>query len=148
MFTAAMFISSSARFLNMCKPRMGWPTSIDILWSGLACLPRWLGMMNAGWLGSIRSEIYLQMRFIIFKAVPSNRLPFYLGSPLHVISSLFSQNAILHKMSKLRFSNFKPIFLRIQFSLVATFFFSSFGYLFELIFASYTVSWVFNIHII
>ena len=32
---------------------------------------------------------------------------------------------------KLRFWNFKPIFLKIQFSLVATFF-STFGYLFEL----------------
>ena len=37
------------------------------------------------------------------------------------------------------------IFLRIQFSLVATFFFSSFDYLFELIFGSYTASRVLNI---
>ena len=62
-----------------------------------------------------------------FKAVPSNRLSFYLGSLLHIISSLFIhfflfQNAILHKMLKLGFWNFKPIFLRMQFSLVATFF--------------------------
>ena len=62
-----------------------------------------------------------------FKAVPSNRLSFYLGSPLHIISSLLShiglfQNPILHKMLKLGFWNFKPIFLRMQFSLVATFF--------------------------
>ena len=62
-----------------------------------------------------------------FKAVPSNRLSFYLGCPLHIISPLFSQfclfqNAILHKMLKLRSWNFKPIFLRKQFSLVATFF--------------------------
>ena len=61
------------------------------------------------------------------KAVPSNRLSFYLGSPLHIISSLFShfclfQNAILHKMLKLGLWNFKPTFLRIQFSLVATLF--------------------------
>ena len=132
MFTAAMFIFSSARFLNMCQPRTDWPISIYILWSGLACLPSWLGMMNIGWLGSIQLEIFLQMKFIIFKAVPSNRLSFYLGSLIHVISSLFShfclfQNAILHKMLN-------------QFSLVATFPFSSFGYLFELLFASYTVS--------
>ena len=32
MFTGAMFIFSSVRFLNMCKPRTGWPTSIGILW--------------------------------------------------------------------------------------------------------------------
>ena len=61
-----------------------------------------------------------------FKAVLSNRLSFYLGSPLHMISSLFShfclfQITILHKM-KLTFCNFKPVFLRTQFSLVATFF--------------------------
>ena len=60
-------------------------------------------------------------------AVPSNRLPFYLGNPLHIISSLVSQvclfqDAILHKMLKLGFWNFKLIFLRIEFSLVATFF--------------------------
>ena len=62
-----------------------------------------------------------------FKAVLSNRLSFYLGSPFHMISSLFShfylfQNAILHKKLKLRFCNFKPVFLRMQFSLVATIF--------------------------
>ena len=126
-FIATMSIFSSERFLNMCKPTTGWPTSIDILWSGLACLPSWLGMMNTGWLGSIQSDIFLQMKFIIFKAVPSNRLPFYLGSLLHVISSLFShfclfQNAVLHKMLKLGFWTFNSIFLRIQFSLVTTFF--------------------------
>ena len=32
MFTGAMFIFSSVRFLNICKPRTGWPTSIGILW--------------------------------------------------------------------------------------------------------------------
>ena len=126
-FIATMFISSSARFLNMCKPRTGWPTTIDILWSGLTCLPSWLGMMNTGWLGSIWSEIFLQMEFIIFKAFPWNRLPFCLGSPLHVISSMFGhsclcQDAILCRMLKLGFWNFKLILLRIQFSLVATFF--------------------------
>ena len=62
-----------------------------------------------------------------FKANPPNRLPFYLGNPFHIIRSLFSQfcsfqNSILHKMLKLGSWNFKPIFfLRMQFSLVATF---------------------------
>ena len=139
MFTAIMFFF-------FCEI----DTSTDILWSKLACLPSWLGLMNAGWLGSIRSEIFLQIKFIIFKAVPSNRLPFYMTSLHHVISSLFSQftlfqNAILRKMLKLGFWNFKSIFLRIQISLVTTFFFCSFGYLFEFIFVSYTFSWVFNI---
>ena len=72
-------------------------------------------------------EFSWKWNFSFFKAVPSNRLSFYLGSPLHIISSLFShfclfQNAILHKMLKLGFWNFKPTFLRIQFSLAAKFF--------------------------
>ena len=51
------------------------------------------------WLGSIRSEIFLLIKFIFFQGCPIT-CPFYLGSPLHVISSLFShfclfQNAIL-----------------------------------------------------
>ena len=95
----------SARFLYMCKLR----TTFYLLWragppglafygSGLACLPSWLEMMNAGWLGSMQSEIFLS---------PPNRLPFYLGRPLHIISSLFSkfclfQNVILHKMLEAR----------------------------------------------
>ena len=62
-----------------------------------------------------------------FKAVPPNRLHFYLGSPLHRISSLFSnfclfRKVILQKILKLGFWNFTLIFLRMQFSLVATFF--------------------------
>ena len=32
MFTGAVFIFSSARFLNMCNPRTGQLTSIGILW--------------------------------------------------------------------------------------------------------------------
>ena len=127
MFTAAMFIFSSVRFLNMCKPRTGWPTSTDILWSGLACLPNWLAIMNTGWAGSIGSEIFLQMKFIIFKAVTSNMLSFYLGSPLHVISSLFSQfclfrNAILRKMLRLGFWNCKSFFSEFSFHWLQHFF--------------------------
>ena len=61
-----------------------------------------------------------------FKAIPPNRLHFYLGDSLHRISSFFSycliREAILQKPLKVRFSNFELIFLRILFSLVATFF--------------------------
>ena len=56
---------------------------------GLACLPSWLGIVNVGWLCSMRLEIFLQMKFIIFQGCPT-KLPFYLGSLLHIISSLFS----------------------------------------------------------
>ena len=56
-----------------------------------------------------------QAAFLPGQPVPCNQL---LIQPL----CLF-QNAILRKMLKLGFWNFKPIFLKIQFSLVATFFF-------------------------
>ena len=83
----------SGKFLDMCKPRTttfpltDWPT-LAFYGSGLACLPSWLGMVNAGWLCSMRSEILLQMKVILFQSCPT-KLPFYLGS-LHIISSLFS----------------------------------------------------------
>ena len=44
----------------------------------------------AGWLCSMRSEIFLQMKFSFFKTVPPNRLPLYLDSLLDIISSLSS----------------------------------------------------------
>ena len=122
-----------ARFLNMCKPRttlylICWADSPGLAFYGwgIVCLPSWLAMVNVGWLNSMRPEIFLQMKFIIFMVVSLNRLPFYLGSPLHVISSLFIhfclfQNAILHKMLKLGFWYFNLIILRMQFSLVPTF---------------------------
>ena len=53
------------------------------------CLPGCVGIVNAGWLCSMRSEIFLQKKCIIFQDCP-NKLPFYLGSLLHIIGSLFS----------------------------------------------------------
>ena len=86
----------SGKFLNVCKPRTTlyplWqpdPPGLAFYGSGLACLPSWLGMVYAGWLYSMRSKIFLQMKFIIFQGCPT-KLPFYLGSLLHIISSLFS----------------------------------------------------------
>ena len=85
-----------------------------------------------GWLmqpGSVPfdQKIFCKWNLSFFKVLSPNRLPLYLGSPLCIISSLFSQfylfqNAILCKHLKLRFWNVKPIFHRMQFSLVATFF--------------------------
>ena len=121
----------SARFLNMCKPR----TKLYLLWragppglvfygTGLAHLPNWLGWLIQAGSVLCDQKFFLQKKFITF---PLNRLPFYLGSSLHIISSLLShfylfQNAILHKMFKLGLWNFKPIFLRMKFSFVETFF--------------------------
>ena len=47
--------------------------------SGLASLSSWLGMVNAGWLGSIQSEIFLQMKFIIFQGCPIKQAAFLPG---------------------------------------------------------------------
>ena len=91
MFTAAKFFFS-ARFLNICKPGttfyfMRWVglPEFELYESGPGHLPGWLGMVKAGWIGSMWSEIFSQMKFIVFP-----RCPTYLASQLHIISSLFS----------------------------------------------------------
>ena len=113
----------------MCKPittfHLVWwahPPGLAFCRSGLACLPS----LQAGY---VPRDQKFSCKWVLssFKAVPPNRLSFYQGSPLYITSALFShfclfQNAILHNMLKLGFWNFKPIFLRMQFSLVGTFF--------------------------
>ena len=54
-FTGAMFIFSAVKFLNMCKPRPGWSTSIGILWKWASKPTELPGDGDAGWFGSIRS---------------------------------------------------------------------------------------------
>ena len=108
MFTGAMFIFSSARWLK-CKPRKGWTTSTGILWKSankLTELPG-DGECRLTRFNLIRN-FFCKENSSFFKAVPSDRLPIYLGSLLHTISSLFShfclfENAILHKIMKLGF---------------------------------------------
>ena len=124
----------SVKFLNMCKPRTAFhlliwagPSGLASYGSGPGCLLSWLGMVNADLLGSSNQKSSYKWNLSFFKAVPRNNLHFYLSSLFQKISSLFNhfclfQNAILHKMLKLGFLNFKPIFLRMQFSLVAAFF--------------------------
>ena len=92
--------------------------------SGLASLPSWWIQADSV---PFNQKFSWKLNFSFFKVVPSNRLSFYLGSPLHIINSLLShfylfQKAILHKMLKLGFWNFNPIFLRMYFSLVGRFF--------------------------
>ena len=64
----------------------------------------WLGMVNAGRLGSMRSEIFLKMKFIIFQGCPTKQPAFLPGqhTPYNqlLIQPLF-QNVILHKILKL-----------------------------------------------
>ena len=81
---------------NVCKPRtttfpLWQPSSPELTFYGseLANLPSRLGIVNADWLCSMRSEIFLQMKSIIFQGCLT-KLAFYLGSLIHIISSLFS----------------------------------------------------------
>ena len=84
------------------------PPRVGFYGSGLASL-------HAGWGWWMQAEsvpsdqkFSCKWNLSFFKAVPSNRLSFLLGSPLHIISSLFShfclfQNAVLQKILKLGF---------------------------------------------
>ena len=123
----------SVRFLNMCKAR----TTLYLLWqigppglgfdeSWSARLQSWLGMVNLGRLGSMQSEIFLKMKFIIIQGCPTKQAAYLHGqhAPYNQLLSqlcLF-QNVISHKMLKFVSWNVKSIFLRMQFSLVARLF--------------------------
>ena len=108
---------------------------LEFYGSGLASLPSWLEMVNAGWLGSIRSEIFLQMKFIIFQGCPIKQAVFSPGQPTPYNQLLIQPLLLVPECCFAE--NFEA---RVSFS--------SFGYQFELIFASYSVPWVFNIYII
>ena len=58
MFTGGMLIFF-ARFLNMCEPRMGWPTSIGILWKWASKLTELAGdgEYRMAWFHSSRNFI-------------------------------------------------------------------------------------------
>ena len=115
MFTAAMFIFFVHIYIYIFF-FWKWASMLIELAKDAECRLVWFHA-NRNFLAN---EIYH------FQGSPTNKFHFHLCSPLHIISSLFShlclfQNAILHKMLKLGFWNFKPFFLWMQFSLVATF---------------------------
>ena len=83
------FFFFSMRFLNMCQPRptfylLWWagPSGLAFYGSGPGCLLNWLMMVNAGWLGSMRSEIFLQMKFIIFQGCSTKQVALLPGQPV------------------------------------------------------------------
>ena len=76
----------SGKFINVCKPRTTLypfrqpaPPGLAFHGSKVACLPSWLGMMNAGWFRFMQSEILLQMKFIIFQGCFTKQAAFLLG---------------------------------------------------------------------
>ena len=88
MVTAAMFnfffcdvpICASLEQSFYCLWRAGSPGSA-FYGSGVVCLPSWLGMVNGGWLISMWSEIFLQMKFIIFQGCPTKQAAFLSWQP-------------------------------------------------------------------
>ena len=113
-----MFTSSSVKLLCMCKPRTGWLTLIGILWKWAGKPTKLVGD------GECRLTRFHPIRnFLANDIYHFSRLSHQTGCLFNLLSQFcLFQNAILHKMLKLGFWNFKPIFLRMQFSLVATFF--------------------------
>ena len=102
----------------MCKPRKGWLTLIGILWKW-ASKPTEL----AGDCECRLTRFHPIRNFLANDIYHFSRLSHQTGCLFNLLSQFcLFQNAILHKMLKLGFWNFKPIFLRMQFSLVATFF--------------------------
>ena len=86
----------SARFLNMYRHRttfyLFWqagPLGLIFYGSGLACLLSWLGMENTCWHGSIRSEIFLQTKFIIFQGWPTKQTAFLPVQPLLLVPECY-----------------------------------------------------------
>ena len=120
MFTAAMFIFFSVIFLNMYKPittcylyRQAGPSGLAFYGSGPGCLLSWLVMANAGSLSSMRSEIFLHMKFTIFRGCSTKQVAFLPGNPVPQNQLIIELQ--LHKMSNVGFYNFKSTFLRISF---------------------------------
>ena len=73
----------STRSLNMCKPNttsyLLWqvsPPGLAFYGSGPAHVLSWLGVISAGWFGSMLSEMFLQMKLIIFQGCPTKRAAF------------------------------------------------------------------------
>ena len=111
MFTGAMFIFSPVRFLIMCKPRTGWPTA-RILWKWASKLTKLVGIVNAGRLGSIWSEIFFA-NSSFFKAVLSDRLSVYLELLLSINFEVFIETSN-------RFPTEEMTFLLLAYGLVIT----------------------------
>ena len=70
----------------MCKPtttfyalRDAGPPRVAFYGRGPAHLPSQLGMIDEGWLGSIQSEVFSQVKFIIFQGCPTNQSSFLPG---------------------------------------------------------------------
>ena len=114
----------SARFLNMYKPRTtfyisfeGLPTWIGILWKCASMITQLAGIeCRLAWFHAIRN--LLANKIYHFPGCPIKQASFLPGQPtpcnqLLIWPLLLVPECYLHKMLKLAFWNFNPIFLRI-----------------------------------
>ena len=135
MFTAAMFFFS-VRFLEQYFISFDGLAHLDWHFVEMDQHAYWADLewwLQAGSVPCDRKFPY-KWNLSVFKAVPPNRLPFYLGSLLHIICSLFSH--FCKKCSSYGFEILTPLFTKCSFHWLQHFFFSNFSHLFELIFAS------------
>ena len=87
MFDAAMLICFSGKVVNEWKPR----TTLYPYWQpGPPGLASMLTKLQASFSVPCDQKLSCKLNLSSFKAVPPNKLSFYLGSMLHIISSLFS----------------------------------------------------------
>ena len=102
MFSAVIFFS--ARILNMCTPRTafylvqeaGFP-GLRLYARGPAHLLDWPRMVKAGWLGSLWSEIFLQMTFILFPPCITKRAGYFPGQSVPYNDLLNQPHLIFHE---------------------------------------------------
>ena len=81
MFTAAMLFFLPDSEICASLEKQDGPPALAFYGSGQACLLSWLGMVNSGCLSSMRSEIFLQMKFIIFQGCPTKQAAFLTWQP-------------------------------------------------------------------
>ena len=74
--------------------RRAGPPGLAFYGSELVCLPSRLRMVNAGWPISMQSEIFLQMKFIIFQGCPIKQAAFIHGQ-LTPYNQLLIQSLLL-----------------------------------------------------
>ena len=136
MFAAAMFICANLKQYSFSFNVLA---KLDQhLWNWTIMLIKLIGdgECSLAWFHLIRIFLANEIDHF-FKVVTRNRLPFYLGSLVHIISSLFNHFCLLQNVNVqatiLKFS--VHVFGNAVF-IGCSNFFSSLGYLFQLIFAS------------
>ena len=94
MFTGAMFIFSFVRFVNMCEPRTGWPTSIGILWKWASESAKLAGDGECRLTRFQLIRNFLANKIYLFQGCPIKQAVFLPGQPAPY-NQLFIQPLLL-----------------------------------------------------